>query len=82
MPNYRKLWFDHVATTRKKMSTKKKPCSHREAMAKASISWPKIKQRLERKAKRSVVKTKTVKKKCVSNDKSDSTAPADVSMLE
>ena len=62
--NYRHLWFDHVAKTRKKLSTKKKPCTHREAMAKASISWPKVKARLVRKRKR---ETKTVKS---SSDKS------------
>jgi len=81
MPNFRKLWFEHVATTRKKLSTKKKPCSHRDAMAKASISWPKIKQRLERKAKRNgVSKPKPVKSKPVSNDKSDSTDEVDQSL--
>ena len=81
MPNFRKLWFEHVATTRKKLSTKKKPCSHRDAMAKASISWPKIKQRLERKAKRNgVSKPKSVKSKPVSNDKSDSTDEVDQSL--
>ena len=81
MPNFRKLWFEHVATTRKKLSTKKKPCSHRDDMAKASISWPKIKQRLERKAKRNgVSKPKPVKSKPVSNDKSDSTDEVDQSL--
>ena len=81
MPNFRKLWFEHVATTRKKLSTKKKPCSHRDAMAKASISWPKIKQRLERKAKRNgVSKPKPVKSKPISNDKSDSTDEVDQSL--
>ena len=81
MPNFRKLWFEHVATTRKKLSTKKKPCSHRDAMAKASISWPKIKQRLERKAKRNgVSKPKPVNSNPVSNDKSDSTDEVDQSL--
>ena len=56
MPNYRKEWFNWVAKTRKKLSTKKKPCSHKEAMAKASITWPKEKAKLERKAKREAKK--------------------------
>lgn len=63
MPNYRKEWFNWVAKTRKKLGTKKKPCSHKEAMAKASITWPKEKAKLERKAKREakkVTKEKTV----------------------
>ena len=59
--NYRKLWFQHVATTRKKLSKKNKPCSHREAMSSASITWPKIKARLVKKAARA---------KKASNDKS------------
>ena len=61
MPNYRKEWFNWVAKTRKKLSTKKKPCSHKEAMAKASITWPKEKAKLERKARRAAkLKAKTV----------------------
>ena len=56
MPNYRKEWFNWVAKTRKKLSTKKKPCSHKEAMAKASITWPKEKAKLERRAKREAKK--------------------------
>ena len=47
-----------MAKTRKKLSTKKKPCSHRDAMAKASVTWPKIKERLQRKAKREAKKAK------------------------
>ena len=59
--NYRKEWFNWVAKTRKKLSTKKKPCSHKEAMAKASITWPKEKAKLERKARRAAkLKAKTV----------------------
>ena len=75
MPNYRKEWFNWVAKTRKKLSTKKKPCSHKEAMAKASITWPKEKAKLERKAKREakrVVKEKTVEPSSLSE-----TLPAD-----
>ena len=48
----RQLWFDHVSKTRKKMSTKKKPCSHREAMKTASTTWPDIKAKIERKRAR------------------------------
>jgi hypothetical protein len=48
-PNFRKLWFEHVATTRKKLARKKKPCSHRAAMASASITWPKKKQKISKK---------------------------------
>ena len=48
--NYRKEWFNWVAKTRKRLSTKKKPCSHKEAMAKARITWPKEKAKLERRA--------------------------------
>ena len=61
MPNYRKEWFNWVAKTRKKLGTKKKPCSHKEAMAKASITWPKEKAKLERRAKaKRAIKAKTV----------------------
>ena len=41
----RSLWFEHVAKTRKKLSTKKNPCSHREAMKKASETWAKVKKK-------------------------------------
>ena len=43
--NMRSLWFEHVAKTRKKLSTKKNPCSHREAMKKASETWEKVKKK-------------------------------------
>ena len=44
----RNLWFEHVAKTRKKIGTKKKPCSHREAMRKASETWSKTKSKILR----------------------------------
>ena len=75
--NYRKLWFQHVATTRKKLSKKNNPCSHRTAMAKASVTWPKIKARLAKKAARA--KKKAGKEVTVATDKSvqnvEETAP-------
>ncbi len=46
--NYRKQWFEWVAKTRKKM----KGASHKEAMRSASVTWPKQKAKLQRKAKR------------------------------
>ena len=44
----RKEWFEHVAKTRKRMSTKKNPCSHRDAMRKASETWSKAKSKIMR----------------------------------
>ena len=48
----RQLWFDHVRKTRKKIGTKKKPCTHRDAMKIASTSWPKIKVKIQKKRAR------------------------------
>ena len=73
--NYRKEWFNYVAKTRKKLSTKKKPCSHKEAMAKASITWPKEKAKLERKAKREA--KKAIKAKTVESSSPPETHTAD-----
>ena len=74
--NYRKLWFQHVATTRKKLSKKNNPCSHRTAMAK-SVTWPKIKAKLAKKAARA--KKKAAKEVTQATDKSvqnvEETAP-------
>ena len=53
----RNLWFEHVAKTRKKIGTKKKPCSHREAMRKASETWSKTKSKILR-ARAKVAKSK------------------------
>ena len=47
--NYRTEWFAWVAKTRKKMT---KGATHKEAMSAASVTWPKQKEKLQRKAKR------------------------------
>ena len=54
----RKEWFEHVAKskTRKRMSTKKNPCTHRDAMRKASETWSKTKSKILR-ARAKVAKT-------------------------
>ena len=54
--NFRTEWFAWVAKTRKKM----KGSTHKEAMSAASITWPKQKAKLERKAKREAKKLKVV----------------------
>ena len=48
----RKGWTDHVAEVRRKGNRGKKTMSHREAMKAASVTWPKMKAKLLRKAKR------------------------------
>ena len=49
----RKFWFEHVRKTRKKISKgKKQAATHREAMAAASLTWPKEKAKIERRLKR------------------------------
>ena len=61
--NFRKEWFNHVATVRKKLARKNKAkgCTHKNAMAQASITWPKEKAKLQRKAVREAKsKAKTV----------------------
>ena len=56
--NFRKEWFNHVAAVRK---NKAKGCTHKNAMAQASITWPKEKAKLQRKAVREAkAKAKTV----------------------
>ena len=67
MTSLRKEWFQYVSKTRKKMSRgSKEPATHREAMKKASESWPKEKQkilrRIKREKKQECVKSRTVKK--------------------
>ena len=53
MTSLRKEWFLYVGKTRKKMSRgSKEPVSHREAMKKASESWPKEKEKILRRMKR------------------------------
>ena len=75
--NYRKEWFNWVAKTRKRLSTKKKPCSHKEAMAKASITWPKEKAKLERRARRAAKQEAKVKAKTVEPSSPPETHTAD-----
>ena len=48
----RSAWFKYVQTIRKRNSTKKKPCSHRQAMSLASQTWGKEKLKIERRIKR------------------------------
>jgi len=62
----RKDWFDHVAKTRKKMSRGKKgQVSHVAAMKEASVTWPKVKQKLLRKKARE--EKKLAKEKVIEN---------------
>ena len=49
----RKLWFEYVGKTRKKMAKReKKPVSHRDAMKEASAGWVAEKQKILRKKAR------------------------------
>ena len=48
----RKLWFEHVGKTRRKLQRKDKKATHRQAMKEASISWPKEKVRIQNRIKR------------------------------
>ena len=48
----RKAWTDHVAETRRKGNRGKKTMSHKDAMRAASITWPKVKAKLERKLRK------------------------------
>ena len=53
MTSLRKEWFLYVSKTRKRMSRGcKEPVSHRDAMKKASETWPKEKEKLLRRIKR------------------------------
>ena len=61
MVNYRKEWFNWVAKERKRMQRKNKNVTHREAMAQASISWPKVKAKISRKAAREAKKLEKMK---------------------
>jgi len=60
MSGMRSEWFEHVRKTRSKMSTKKTPCSHRDAMRKASETWQKTKSKIIRKRARELKKTPVV----------------------
>ena len=62
MESLRKQWFEHVKKTRKKMSRKNAPCSHVDAMKKASEAWPAVKQKILRKRKREEKKQAPAKK--------------------
>ena len=55
--NYRKEWFNHVAKERRRLQRKDKNATHRQAMAAASVTWPKQKAKLQRKAAREAKKT-------------------------
>ena len=46
-------WFDHVRKIRKRRTREtKQAVTHREAMQKASVSWPEIKEKLLKKKAR------------------------------
>ena len=62
MESLRKQWFEHVKKTRKKLSRKNAPCSHVDAMKKASETWPAVKQKILRKRKREAKKQAPAKK--------------------
>ena len=63
----RSQWFEWVAKTRKKMMRTNKNTTHREAMASASKTWPKQKEKLLKKEAR--LKKKAAKEKeAVSKD--------------
>ena len=48
----RRSWFDHVSKVRKKLSKGKNVCTHRQAMAAASETWPSVKEKLMKKKAR------------------------------
>ena len=48
----RKLWFEHVNKTRRKMQRKNKQATHRMAMKEASVTWPKEKVKIQNRVKR------------------------------
>ena len=58
--NFRKEWFNFVARTRKKLLRKDKSTTHKIAMAEASKSWAKEKQKLVRKHARLAKKQEIV----------------------
>ena len=65
--NYRKEWFNHVAKERRRLQRKDKKATHRQAMAAASVTWPKQKAKLQRKAAREAKKSQ----KAASTSKAD-----------
>ena len=48
----RKLWFEYVNKTRRRLQRKDKSATHRQAMKEASITWPKEKARIQNRIKR------------------------------
>ena len=70
----RKAWTDHVGETRRKGNRGKKSMTHREAMKAASVTWPKVKAKLERRQrKQGVLVTKPrVQKASEKSDESES----------
>ena len=48
----RRAWLAHVAKIRKRENRGKSECSYREAMKRASTSWPDEKRKHERRLKR------------------------------
>ena len=59
----RNYWFDHVRKTRKKLSKGlPTPVSHREAMKKASATWPELKGKLTKKIARDEKRAEKAKK--------------------
>ena len=72
MTSLRKEWFLYVKKTRRKMSRGgKEPVSHRDAMKKASESWPKEKEKLLRRIKREK------KQNCAKSHKAKKPKPPD-----
>ena len=78
----RRAWLAHVAKIRKRENRGKGECSYREAMKKASTSWPEEKRKHERRLKREAKLAKTnpdqsppksrerkIVERCVENDK-------------
>ena len=51
-PSMRKLWFEHVAKTRRKLQRTNKEATHRDAMKEASVTWPKEKVKVQNRIKR------------------------------
>ena len=56
--NYRKEWFNWVGKERKRLQRKNKTATHKQAMAAASITWPKQKAKIKRKADREARKSR------------------------
>ena len=63
-------WFDHVRKTRKRLTREtKQAVTHREAMQKASVSWPEIKEKLLKKKAREQKREAQVAKKAAKSTK-------------